>query len=53
VALALIVTYSDLIPGPTRDFFHALALKQMLLLAATVYGVWKELETVSSRRLPV
>jgi hypothetical protein len=50
VALSLIVPYSDLVPLSARDWLHALSIKQMLLLAATAFGVFLELRTVASRR---
>jgi hypothetical protein len=53
IALTLVVPYSDLVPLDTREWLHALSLKQMCLLVATAFGVFLELRTVSSRRLPL
>jgi hypothetical protein len=39
IALALIVPYSDLIPLDTREWLHALSIKQMLLLVAVGLGL--------------
>jgi hypothetical protein len=50
IALTLIVPYSDLVPLPARDYLHALSIKQMLLLAAAVFGVYLELTGVAKKR---
>lgn len=42
IAITLIVPYSDLVPPATRDWLHALSIKQMLLLAVCVFGIYLE-----------